>query len=76
MAPDENKFWFPAKHCGWGWGIANTWQGLLVQGGYIAFTIFSAKALLPRGLNALFWILFLAATLLVVLIHMLKGEKS
>ncbi len=26
----ENKYWFPAKRYGWGWGPPCTWQGWLV----------------------------------------------
>ena len=38
---EEQKYWFPAKRYGWGWGLPVTWQGwvavvvhlLLVVGG-------------------------------------------
>jgi hypothetical protein len=26
----ESRYWFPAKHYGWGWGPPRTWQGWLV----------------------------------------------
>ena len=29
MTPD--KYWFPAKTYGWGWGIPATWQGWTVS---------------------------------------------
>jgi hypothetical protein len=27
---EPEKFWFPAKRYGWGWGLPVTWQGWLV----------------------------------------------
>ncbi|EAT16529.1 hypothetical protein HTZ97_09430 [Desulfuromonas acetoxidans] len=30
MADKNNKFWFPAKKYGFGWGFPITWQGWLV----------------------------------------------
>ena len=32
----KEKYWFPAKRYGWGWGPPATWQGWLVLLGYIA----------------------------------------
>lgn len=75
MPDSEPKFWFPAKRYGWGWGIANTWQGALVQIGYVALIVVSARILLPLRLATEFWILFLISTVLFVAIHMWKGEK-
>jgi len=71
----ESKFWFPAKRYGWGWGLANCWQGLVVQIGYVVLLIFSARFLLPRGQKTEFWTLFLVSTIVFIAIHYLKGEK-
>jgi hypothetical protein len=30
----ENRYWFPAKRYGWGWGLPITWQG------WVAFAVF------------------------------------
>ena len=75
MPDNEPKFWFPAKRYGWGWGIATTWQGALVQIGYIALLAVSARILLPLGFKTGFWILFLISTVIFILIHWWKGEK-
>lgn len=72
---ESEKFWFPAKRYGFGWGLANSWQGLAIQIGYVVLLVFSAKTLLPRGQTAEFWVLFLASTVLFIVIHWLKGEK-
>ena len=75
MRDSEPKYWFPMKRYGWGWAIANTWQGALVQIGYVALIVVSARILLPLRLATEFWILFLISTVLFVAIHVWKGEK-
>jgi hypothetical protein len=74
MSASESKFWFPAKRYGLGWGIANCWQGLVVQIGYVVLLIAGGRSLLP-GQRRLFWILFLASTAVFIAIHWFKGEK-
>jgi hypothetical protein len=27
---DDQKYWFPAKRYGWGWGMPTRWQGWVV----------------------------------------------
>jgi hypothetical protein len=34
----DRYYWFPAMKVGWGWGIANTWQGALIQVAYPLLT--------------------------------------
>jgi hypothetical protein len=33
---NERKYWFPAKRCGYGWGIPSSWQGWLVLAVFVA----------------------------------------
>jgi hypothetical protein len=33
---DEQKYWFPAKRYGWGWGPPSSWQGWVVLVVYFA----------------------------------------
>jgi hypothetical protein len=74
-AGDGSKgFWFPAKRHGWGWGIGNCWQGLLVQIGYIALVAAGVKLLLIPGWRTLFWSCFVILTVALVVVHWLKGE--
>lgn len=72
---EDGEIWFPAKRYGWGWGLANCWQGLLIQGGYIVLVILGARLLLARGEQTWFWILFGLVTALLIAIHCWKGEK-
>ena len=30
---EPEKYWFPAKRYGWGWGLPSTWQGWIVLAG-------------------------------------------
>jgi len=32
----EPRYWFPAKSCGWGWGLPATWEGWLTMFVFIA----------------------------------------
>ena len=74
--PQESQptYWFPAKRFGWGWGIANTWQGFLVQVGYLALFVATLRYFLPRhdGWSAL--IICSLLTVAFVVIHFKKGE--
>jgi hypothetical protein len=36
MNRSEEKYWFPAKRFGWGWGFPTCWQGWLVFAAYFA----------------------------------------
>ncbi|MFC4310521.1 hypothetical protein ACFPN2_15630 [Steroidobacter flavus] len=74
MSEDQPKFWFPAKRYGWGWGLANCWQGGGVQVGYIALLFAGAKIFLPQHRRE-FWILMLVSTAVLIAIHWFKGEK-
>ena len=76
MGQGERDFWFPAKRYGWGWGLANCWQGLLVDVGYVVLLIGGVKLLLIPGQRTLFWSLFVLLTIVLVVIHWLKGERS
>ncbi len=74
MSDSEPRFWFPAKRYGWGWGLANCWQGLVVQIGYVAVLIAGAKILLPEARGD-FWTLVAVSTEALIAVHWLKGEK-
>jgi hypothetical protein len=72
--PTEPKYWFPAKHYGWGWGIPGSWQGWLVLAAFVgllvagSFLFPPAKAIGPY----LAYVAVLCA--LLVWVCWLKGE--
>ena len=43
-----DKYWFPAKTYGWGWGIPATWQGWTVSLAFFVLLFGGAVALLYR----------------------------
>ena len=47
MSSDLDRYWFPAKRYGWGWGPPRCWQGWAILLGY---TLLSALGFLFVGL--------------------------
>jgi len=69
----ENRYWFPAKRYGWGWGPPRTWQGWVVLTIWLAAIAAAARLLMPDHLLA-----FLGFNLIMVVLLLLicyaKGE--
>jgi hypothetical protein len=73
----SDKYWFPAKRYGWGWGFPSTWQGWLVFGVFFAlvaaglalFRVFAQHEAL-----AAFLIYIAVLSGVLVVICWLKGE--
>jgi hypothetical protein len=70
---DENRYWFPAKRFGWGWGPPNSWQGWLVVLCWLA-AILIGMPVLKRSHPVACWIFLVAMVGLLLLICYLKGE--
>ncbi|MEJ5365561.1 MAG: hypothetical protein WHS86_10690 [Desulfosoma sp.] len=66
--------WFPAKRCGWGWGLPCAWQGWVVLGVYVGL-VTAAAAFAPKKGTAWFHAVFLVLSIIVVGIFWLKGER-
>lgn len=45
----NDKYWFPAKRYGWGWGPPNNWQGWVVLAGFVALIAVGAAINLPHS---------------------------
>lgn len=70
---NDDRYWFPAKRYGWGWGPPTAWQGWAVMiGAFIAIAI-AAAVLMPIHLVA-FLAVVLLVTVLLLLICYAKGE--
>jgi len=70
----DQHYWFPAKRIGWGWGIANCWQGALIQVAYpiLSFMLFRyGGPALGIGITVA---IFAAMTVAFIAIHWFKGE--
>ena len=71
---DDDRYWFPAKRYGWGWGLPQAWQGWLVLLGFVLLVALGAVMLPPsrEPVAYLAFVIILCAVL--VGICYLKGE--
>ena len=69
----QEKYWFPAKRYGWGWGPPTCWQGWVVVGIYAAL-IAAATYLRSNTTQLAFFAVVGCATLALIAICMAKGE--
>ncbi len=51
---NEQRYWFPSKRYGWGWGLPTVWQGWVVMVIFFALVLVGAGALLPSHGAAVF----------------------
>ena len=73
MDPETNRYWFPAKKYGWGWGFPQRWEGWVVMGAFLAAVI--ADGVLFAGRQwVIYFILIAAAVGLMVAICWWKGS--
>ena len=73
----QQKYWFPAKRYGWGWGIPSTRQGLAVVVAYFALMAggsFFLSFFLPQLGVAFLVGYIIVVSLLLVAVCRLKGE--
>ena len=69
----ENRYWFPAKRYGWGWGPPNCWQGWVVLLSCLIVSVIAA--LFFARTHALIYMAILIATIgLLLVICYVKGE--
>jgi len=73
LVSNKQKYWFPAKRYGWGWGLPSSWQGWVVFVIYFSLLGLGTLLLRPWGLVAyLVFVGFINALLATVC--WLKGE--
>jgi len=71
----ENEFWFPAKRYGWGWGLPVKWQGWVVFAAWFGSIYAAGSYFRPQRNLSGFLISAAIATVLLVVVIVLKGEK-
>jgi hypothetical protein len=71
--PDEQKYWFPAKRYGWGWGLPCSWQGWVAVGVFSVLLGLGSLLLLPQG-HSLYLVFVGFISVAFVVICWLKGE--
>ena len=70
---NDNRYWFPAKRYGWGWGPPRRWQGWVVLLIWLAAIVVAALRLMP-GHPAAFLGFNLVMVVLLLFICHAKGE--
>ena len=72
---NEQKYWFPAKRYGWGWGVPRVWQGWVVLVAFFGLLAGGALVLLPAEGAAAFVAYSAALSAILVAICWFKGER-
>lgn len=70
---NQEKYWFPAKRYGWGWGIPSSWQGWAVLLGFFVLLAVGAVLFLA-GLGPLSFVLYFF--LLCAVLLLFAGLKA
>ena len=70
----SDRYWFPAKRYGWGWGLPLTWQGWVALVAYVLSICLIAVFFEPHGHPFMFAGLVILATLALTAVCWLKGE--
>jgi hypothetical protein len=73
MQPTE-RYWFPAKRFGWGWGLPRTWEGWLVLAAYV-ISVVALGVLVPER-RGMFAAGLLVATAVLLWVCLKKGEPA
>ena len=71
---DENRYWFPAKRYGWGWGFPIRWQGWVVIAIYVGSIAVAAAVLEPSRVPGRFAACLAVLTCVLVAVCWAKGE--
>jgi lipoprotein signal peptidase len=71
---EVNRYWFPAKRYGWGWGLPATWQGWVVLIAFLVLVVIGVMIFPPkeRTLSFIVYVCILNAFLLAICY--VKGE--
>ena len=68
------RYWFPAKRFGWGWGFPVTWQGWVALLVYVVLLCLVTRFFEPHQHPFVFTVLVILLTLALWAVCWLKGE--
>lgn len=71
---DEDRYWFPAKRYGWGWGLPTRWQGWLVLAIFVLLVGVLVRVFPPQATLAPFIVGVLVLIAAFMAICYVKGE--
>lgn len=74
MSTPREKYWFPAKRFGWGWGLPSCWQGWVVFAVYLGLFALGIILLRGRARPAEFFAFVTVLTMALLIICWKKGE--
>ncbi|MBB5420551.1 CHASE2 domain-containing sensor protein [Paraburkholderia atlantica] len=72
--PPSDRYWFPAKRYGWGWGLPVRWQGWVTLLAYLVLIGVVAFRFQPAGHPLPFALLVALLTVALAVVCWLKGE--
>ncbi|WP_026228385.1 hypothetical protein [Paraburkholderia atlantica] len=72
--PPSDRYWFPAKRYGWGWGLPVRWQGWVTLLAYLVLIGVVAFRFQPVDHPLPFALLVALLTVALALVCWLKGE--
>jgi hypothetical protein len=72
----EQRYWFPAKRYGWGWGTPITWQGWIVFIGFLVLALSGAVLIQPHTNHAGFLLYICVLSFLFGCVCWWKGEPT
>jgi hypothetical protein len=75
MTPNDEKYWFPAKRFGWGWGFPTAWQGWVIFVSYFALIIGGEVFIFPTYGPPFFVAYTGALSVVLIGICCIKGES-
>jgi len=72
--PEVERYWFPAKRYGWGWGFPVTWQGWVVLIGFLILLGVGVPIFPPRKSVFSFIAYVCVLSVLLLAVCYAKGE--
>lgn len=70
----DQKYWFPAKRYGWGWGFPSSWEGWLALAVFFALLAAGVFLFPPADQMISFIVFVIVIAALFVAVCWLKGE--
>ncbi len=70
----EQRYWFPAKRYGWGWGLPSAWQGWAVTFAYFIGLLLGIFVIQPDRHPIAFVAFITLLTALLIGVCWVKGE--